>query len=87
MTKIKITSKELKDIIKDYDFDIEDLDYDDEQIALFKAFSGISEGDRIILVLYSHFQSERKTASVLGVSRTSLRKCIAKIRNEIKKQL
>lgn len=88
MTKIQITSKELKDIMKDYNFDIEEnMDYDDDDIALFKAFSAISEGDRIILCLYSHFQSLRTVAKVLGVSYNTTRKCIAKIRNEIKEKI
>lgn len=84
---VKISSKDLKKIVSEYQFDKESIEYDDKQLALFDALDCLSDGDRIILYLYAHFQSERKLAELLNVSRTSIRKCIKKIREQIKQEL
>ena len=85
VTELNISSKELKDIMADYEWtlDYDNLELDDEQLELYTKFNKIPEADRIIICLYAHLQSQRKTAKLLGVSYSSLRKQINKIREKI----
>lgn len=84
MKKIMITPQELRHIVEDFTFDTEDtFNYDDEEIELFKKLNNLTEGDRIIFILYAEFHSLRKVAKILGVSYSTIRQQI----NTIKKQL
>ena len=71
----------------EYDFDVENMDYDDTDINTFLAFSGLSVADRIIMLLYAETQSLRKTAKILGVSYATTRKTVNEIRKEIKNNM
>ena len=83
-TSVSITPKKLKDIMSDYDFDIEDnINYTDEQLIIFTKLKNLDQGDKIIFVLYAHTQSLRKTAKILGVSYSTIRKTINGIKAKL----
>jgi DNA-directed RNA polymerase specialized sigma24 family protein len=78
---------DLKAMMMEYDFHTGNTQYDDEEIRIYQAVSGLSVADRIILTLYAETQSLRKTAKILGVSYATTRKTINSIREELKKHL
>lgn len=84
MKKIMITPQELRRIVEDFTFDENDtLNYTDEQLEIFSKYNGLEQSDRIILALYAEYQSLRKVAKILGVSRTTITKQIKMIKNQI----
>lgn len=81
---ILITPKKLKDIMADFVFDYDNiLQYDDETSALFRNVDNLEQGDKIIFTIYAHTGSLRKTATILGVSYTTTRKTINRIKEKI----
>lgn len=87
--KFKISKEQVKDIYKEYTFNVDDdtLEYDDEMLALLKAFNKLDIADKIILELYAETKSQRKTSEILGVSRTTLIKVLNNIRDKIKQNI
>lgn len=79
-----MNDKELKEIMKEYTLDLTNPEYDDEQLALWKAINSLDEGSRIIFLIYAEYQSLRRTAAALGVSYATARKTINKIKARIK---
>ena len=83
---ISISPEELRAICKEYEFD-EDKDMFEEDERLYqakKALSRLEKSEYIIYCLYLNFQSERKVASLLGVSRTPINREIHKITEKLK---
>ena len=74
-------------MMNEYTFDTGNTEYDDEQLLVFEAVSGLSDADRIIICLYAENQSLRKTAKILGVSYATTRKTVAKIKDEIRSRI
>ena len=84
--KIDITAEELKAICKEYEFD-EEKDMFEENEHLYmakKALSQLEKSEYIIYCLYMEYQSERKVANLLGVSRTPINREIHKITSKLK---
>lgn len=83
--KFNISPAELREIYKDYEFDTNDiLNYDDETKSILESYNNnLTAPERIILQLYAEFQSQRKVAQLLNVSRTTIVKELNKIRNKI----
>ena len=82
--EIQLTKEEMKMIVEDYTLcDGDEFKYDDEQLKMLQAINNLDRVDFIIWCLYTHFGSERKTAKVLGVSRTPVHNRIQKIREKI----
>lgn len=74
----------MKELVKEYDFKTDDiLQYDDEQVNYFEAVKKLPKPDYIILILYAHFQSQRKVGSLLGVTHSIIGRELRRIRNEI----
>lgn len=84
-----ISKSELKKVHKEYDFSEVDkyMDFDDVTLKYVNAFEQLEVADKIILELYAEFQSQRKVAELLKVSRTTVRKELDKIRNKINQKL
>lgn len=80
---IKLTPEEIRCIYKDYQFDLDSLEYDDETLALFTSFNKLTEAEKIIMELYAEFSSQRKVADLLNVSRTTIVKSLNAIRKKI----
>ena len=59
----------------------------DEMQNIIKAFNKLNPVDKIIIELYAETKSQRKTADILGVSRTTLIKVMNNIREKIIKNL
>lgn len=83
--QIQITNEELQNIKKEYDFDVEDIfsSFDDEFRNIAIATKQLPLPDYIILLLYAHFQSQRKVGKILGVSHSIVGKELKRIRQEI----
>lgn len=82
---IKITPRELQDICKEYEFDEEEAMWEDERVwKIKKALSMLDKSDYIIYCVYLEVQSQRKLASLLGVSRTPIVRELRKIEERIK---
>lgn len=60
---------------------------DDEQVRLKTIIQSLDRVDIIVLLLYTHYGSERKTAKALNVSRSPINRRLKKIRKEIKDKL
>lgn len=84
-----ITKTELKNVHKEYDFSEVDkyMEYDDNTLDYINAFNKLDTADKIIMELYAEFQSQRKVADILRVSRTTVIKELNRIREEINKKL
>ena len=83
--QIQITNEELQNIKKEYDFDTEDIfsSFDDDFRNVVLATNKLPLPDKIILLLYAHFQSQRKVGKILGVSHSIIGKELKRIRQEI----
>ncbi|MBP5421425.1 MAG: hypothetical protein J6Y78_03175 [Paludibacteraceae bacterium] len=82
--QIQITPEQVQEIIKEYDFDTDDVfEFDDELKELSAAIKKLSLPDRIIILLYAHFASQRKVGKVLGVSHSVVGQELKRIREKI----
>jgi transcriptional regulator of aromatic amino acid metabolism len=81
----KLSPSEIRNIYKDYTFDTSDiLNYDDTTKHLLDAYdNNLTQPEKVILQLYAEFQSQRKVASLLNVSRTTIVKELNIIRKKI----
>lgn len=92
METIGISTKELRRICKEYEYDEEahkmmDDEEDERPYLIKKAMTQLDKADFIIFCLYMEFQSERKVANILGCSRTPTHNIIVKIKKRIKELL
>ena len=86
--KIEITPEELKAILKEYEYDPDPMNEEDERVTkIKKALTRISDADRIIWALYMDLGASRKVGRVLGVSHSTILKEIKRIKNEIRYQI
>lgn len=83
--QINLSHKEIKEIVKEYT-SITDED-DDTMLCIKQTLLDIDKADLIVFCLYTHFQSERKTAELLGVSRTPIHSLIMEVKNKINQNL
>lgn len=58
-------------------------EYDDDILMIKRAMDNLSDGDRIIFVLYCEYGSLRKVAKQLGVSHSIIYKNIKRIKREM----
>ena len=81
---IDITKEQLKLIMADYDFNPDIMCEDDDKIRNIKyALTQLPEPDRIIFILQTDIQSQRKVGNILGVSHTAIGKECKRIRERI----
>lgn len=84
MDTIKITASELKDILKEYEYEEDIFTLDDPRVVAIKwALSQIPDADRIIYCLWLDLESSRKVGQILGVSHSTILKELKRIKNEI----
>ena len=86
---IDITPDELRSIVKEYEYDPDIMNNEDERsLAIKKAMTKLPDADRIIWCLYMELQSSRKLGVLLGgVSHSTILKEISRIREAIIKDL
>lgn len=86
---IDITPDELHTIMKDYEYDPDVMNDEDERSLEIKlAISKLPEAEKIIWCLYMELQSSRKLGQILGgISHSTVLKEINRIRDEIIKHL
>lgn len=75
------TTNEIKELIKEYT--TINCDDDDNMLNIKQTLNKLDRAELIIFILYSELQSERKTAELLGVSRTPIHSILTKIKNKI----
>lgn len=81
---MNIDSKRLHDIMSEYDFDLENPEYDDNMVTLLNSLnSKLTPAERIILCLYAELQSQRKLGEILGVSHGTVLKALRQIREKL----
>lgn len=83
---IDITGEELRNLLEDYRYDPEDIFTEESYrtILVKKAMQSLDVSERIILLLYTELQSERKVATKLNISRSTARKAILQAKNKVK---
>lgn len=83
--QVNLSHKEIKELIKEYTtIDEED---DDFMLSIKTTLQELDKADLIVFCLYTHLQSERKTAELLGVSRTPIHSLVMEVKNKINKNL
>ena len=82
---IDITPDELHTIMKDYEYDPDVMNDEDERsLAIKWAISRLPEAEKIIWCLYMELQSSRKLGQILGgVSHSTILKEINRIKESI----
>lgn len=82
---IDITPDEIHSIVKEYEYDPDPMNDEDERsLAVKYAMSKLPEADKIIWCLYMELQSSRKLGVLLGnVSHSTILKEINRIRTAI----
>lgn len=81
---IGINKDELKLIMSDYVFNDDIMCEDDDRVRDIKyALQQLPEADRIIFILQTDIQSQRKVGNILGVSHTAIGKECKRIRAKI----
>jgi DNA-directed RNA polymerase specialized sigma subunit len=84
MDTIKISANELKEILKEYEYEDNVMTEDDPRVTSIKwALSQIPDADRIIYCLWLDQESSRKVGKILGVSHSTILKELKRIKNEI----
>lgn len=84
--EIKIGRGELKEICKEYEYDDDPFNDEEEKVHKLKyALSKLERSDFIIFCLYMEYQSERKVGEILGCSRTPVSRTLRRIKEEIRK--
>lgn len=84
----KITGKELRSILGEYEYNDDVMCEDTAKVrAAKKALQNISESDRIIYCLYLDQQSSRKVGKLLGVSHSTILKQLQRIKAELLYQI
>lgn len=85
---IGINKDQLKLIMADYKFDDDVMCEDDDRVRDIKyALTKLPEADRVIFILQTDIQSQRKVGDILGVSHTAIGKECKRIREKILKIL
>lgn len=81
---IEIDRTNLKKIMEDYEFNPDIMCEDDDKVRNAKyALSKLPESDRIIFILQTDIQSQRKVGKLLGVSHTAIGKEYNRIKNNL----
>ena len=83
--QINLLSKEIREIVKEYTT-ITNED-DDKMLCIKQTLLSIDKADLIVFCLYTHLRSERKTAELLGVSRTPIHSLVMDVKNKINQNL
>lgn len=84
METIRISASELRDILKEYEYEENIFTLDDPRVVAIKwALSKIPDADRIIYCLWLDLESSRKVGRILGVSHSTILKELKRIKNEI----
>ena len=86
---IDITPDELRSIVKEYEYNPDPMNDEDERsLAIKEAMTHLPDADRIIWCLYMELQSSRKLGALLGgVSHSTILKEVTRIRDEIMKNM
>lgn len=80
--KLQIHKDFIKGLIDEYTTITEEDD--DYTLSLKNTLLQLDKADLIIFLLYTHYQSERRTAKALGVSRTPIHRLLNQIREKLK---
>lgn len=83
--QVNLSHKEIKELIKEYTTITDDDD--DFMLSIKTTLQELDKADLIVFCLYTHLSSERKTADILGVSRTPIHCTLTKIREIINENL
>lgn len=85
----QLPKEQIREIYKEYAFDDVDelMEYDDLTLDYINAFKKLEIPERAILSLYAELKSQRKTADLLGVSRTTVIKELNKIKEKLNENL
>lgn len=82
--QIQINASELKDILREYEYEDNVMTEDDPRVTCIKwALTQIPDADRIIYCLWLDQESSRKVGKILGVSHSTILKELRRIKNEI----
>lgn len=85
---LKISPEELRAIMKEYEYDDDVMNDEDERVRKVKrAMTKLQMADRIIWVLYMELGASRKVGRVLGVSHSTILKEVNRIKREIRYQI
>ena len=83
--QVNLSHKEIKELIKEYTTITDDDD--DFMLSIKTTLQELDKADLIVFCLYTHLSSERKTAELLGVSRTPIHSLVMDVKNKINKNL
>lgn len=85
---LKISPEELRAIMKEYEYDDDVMNDEDERVRKVKrAMTKLKMADRIIWVLYMELGASRKVGACLGVSHSTILKEVNRIKREIRYQI
>lgn len=85
---LKISPEELRAILKEYEYDDDIMNDEDERVRkVKKAMSKLPMPDRTIFALYMELGASRKVGACLGVSHSTILKEVNRIKREIRYQI
>ena len=85
---LKISPEELRAIMKEYEYDDDVMNDEDERVRKVKrAMTKLKMAVRIIWVLYMELGASRKVGACLGVSHSTILKEVNRIKREIRYQI
>lgn len=88
MTRIeRLTPQLIRNLDEEYSEGLDLMECEDSAITFFNNLKSLHDGERIILMIYAETASERETARLLNVSRTTVRKVLSTIKNKMKKNI
>lgn len=79
-----ISREEIQNLLEDYAYNDDIMNDEDERVLNIKyALSKLSDSDRIIFLLQTDIQSQRKVGEILGISHST----VGKVYNSIKAKI
>lgn len=77
----------VRNLVEEYSEKPDLMECEDSAMTLHRNLMELHDGERIILSIYAETASERETARLLRVSRTTVRKVLSTIKNKMKKDI
>ena len=74
----------IDDLLIEYNFEIDTFtEMNDRLIEVYPKWTSLNKADKTVMVLYAEYHSYREVGKILGISHTTIARCISNIRNKI----
>lgn len=74
----------IDDLLTEYEIDYSMFtNMDDRLLSIYPKWLELNKADKTVIILYAEYRSYREVGRILGISHTTIARCISNIRNKI----